>query len=64
VVATLVFEPPSKWLWILVAALVLHLINANSFFGFTKTNPMTTPRYAILAWVGFAALAVIFNFLI
>ena len=64
IVATLIFEPQGKWLWILVAALVLHVANINSFFGFTKTNPMTTQRYAILAWVGFVALAVVFNFLI
>lgn len=64
VVATLIFVPQSKWLWILVAALILHLFNINSFFGFTKSNPMTTRAYAVLAWVGFVALAVIFSFLI
>lgn len=63
VVATLLFEPPAKWLWILVAALVLHLANINSFFGFTRTNPMTSRGYAVLAWIGFAALAIVFTFL-
>jgi hypothetical protein len=64
IAATLIFEPPAKWLWILVAALILHLININSFFGFTKSNGMTAKGYAILAWVGFVALAVVFSFLI
>lgn len=64
VAATMIFEPPAKWLWILVAALVLHLANINSFFGFTRSNPMSTRGYAVLAWVGFVALAVVFTFLI
>jgi hypothetical protein len=64
VAATLAFEPSGKWLPILAAALVLHLFNINSFFGFTKTNPMFAKGYAVLAWVGFVALVVIFNFLI
>jgi len=64
VVATLLFEPMANWPWILVAALVLHLANSNGFFAFTKTNPMTDRGYAVLTWVGFVALAVIFSFLI
>ena len=41
---------------LLGGALVLHLLNANSFFGFTKANPTGTPRrYAALALGGFAA---------
>jgi len=40
---------------LLVGGLVLHMLNANSFFGFTKKNPTTTPnQYATLALVGFA----------
>ena len=64
VAATLVFEPPAKWLWIFVAALLLHLANINSFFGFTKSSMMGARGYAVLAWIGFVALAVIFSFLI
>jgi hypothetical protein len=65
VVATLIFEPPAKWLWILVAALLLHLANINSFFGFTKTNPMASSNaFAVLCLIGFVALAVVFTFLI
>lgn len=64
IVATVAFEPQPKWLAILAAALVLHLVNLNSFFGLTRTNPITIRAYAVLAWVGFAALAVVFSFLI
>lgn len=33
---------------------VFHLINANSFFGFTKKNPFSNPSvYALLALLGF-----------
>lgn len=33
---------------------LFHLVNANSFFGFTKKNPFKTPAaYALLALVGF-----------
>lgn len=64
VAATLAFEPQPAWLAILAAALVLHLFNINSFFGFTRTNPMTSRGYAVLAWIGFIALALVFSFLI
>ncbi len=34
---------------------VFHLINANSFFGFTRKNPFRTPAsYALMALIGFA----------
>jgi hypothetical protein len=65
VVATLIFEPSAKWLTILVAALVLHLFNVNSFFGFTRTNPMHSAKvYGVLCLVGFSVLAVVFRVLI
>ncbi len=65
VAATLAFEPPNKWLWILVAAALFHAININSFFGFSKTNPIGSARgYAAVAWVGFVAMVAVFNFLI
>lgn len=41
---------------LLIGGLILHLLNANSFFGFTRFNPTSTPRlYASLALFGFAA---------
>ena len=39
---------------LLALGIVYHLINANSFFGFTRKNPTATPRaYALLTLVGF-----------
>ncbi|MEO6015382.1 MAG: hypothetical protein ABIQ30_17575 [Devosia sp.] len=65
VAATLLFVPADKWLWVLVAAAIFHAGNANSFFGFTKANPFTTPQiYAMLGVVSFAAMAVVFSFLL
>lgn len=48
--------PRSALVGLLAGALLLHALNANSFFGFTKANPTGTPRrYAALALGGFAA---------
>jgi hypothetical protein len=58
-VPTLFLAPADIQLPLLLGGAALHLFNANSFFGFTKTNPTKTPnRYASLAIVGFA-LAII-----
>ena len=55
-VVALTTAPRSAQVGLLAGALVLHLLNANSFFGFTKANPTGTPRrYAALALGGFAA---------
>jgi hypothetical protein len=65
VAATLVFVPSDKWLWVLVAAAVLHVANINGFFGFTRTNPMASARaYAVLCFAGFGAIVVIFSLLL
>jgi hypothetical protein len=54
-VCTVLFSVPSLWAPLLLGGLALHLMNANSFFGFTKTNPTKTPNaYASLALFGFA----------
>ncbi len=48
----------------LIAGAVLHLLNANSFFGFTRTNPTRTPKmYASLALFGYG-LAIVIMYLI
>ncbi|MDQ4488657.1 hypothetical protein RBS60_00425 [Sinomonas sp. ASV486] len=48
--------PRSALVGLLAGALLLHLLNANSFFGFTRGNPTGTPRrYAGFALAGFAA---------
>lgn len=41
---------------LVVIGTIFHLVNANSFFGFTKVNPFKTARaYAIVTLIGFAA---------
>jgi hypothetical protein len=56
VASTLLFVPTQKWLALLLGGTVLHSINANSFFGFTKSNPTkSSMAYAALALVGFGA---------
>jgi membrane-bound metal-dependent hydrolase YbcI (DUF457 family) len=38
----------------LLLGIVFHLINANSFFGFTRKNPFRTPAsYALITLIGF-----------
>ena len=52
----LITAHPSMYVGLLAGALVLHLGNANSFFGFTRRNPFGTPaRYAMVTFVGYAA---------
>lgn len=63
--ATLACVPPDKWLWVLVVAALFHVVNINSFFGFTATNPMPSVRvYALVGLVAFAALAAVFSLLL
>ncbi|MEO6395490.1 MAG: hypothetical protein ABIO40_06230 [Devosia sp.] len=63
--ATLAFEPSGRWLWILAVAALFHAVNANSFFGFTKTNPIASSKaYAAIGLVSFVALAAAFAWLI
>jgi hypothetical protein len=65
IAATLAFVPADKWLWVLVVAALFHAVNANSFFGFTKTNPIASAKvYAVVGLVSFVALAVVFSFLL
>lgn len=55
-VAVLLTAPRPALVGLLAGALLLHALNANSFFGFTRTNPTGTPRrYAALALGGFTA---------
>jgi len=56
----------AKHLWpMLIVGGALHLLNANSFFGFTKTNPTKTPKkYASLALFGYVVAIVVVNFIL
>ena len=57
---TLLFAPPGTVIPLLVLGLAFHLINANSFFGFSKENPFKTPRvYAVVTLFGFFAFIII-----
>ena len=53
---------PSKLMPLLVIGAIFHLINANSFLGLTKKNPLKSPRaYAVLTLVGFVAFCLAVN---
>lgn len=47
---------PSMLLGVLGGGLLLHLLNANSAFAFTSTNPVGTPtRFALVTLLGYVA---------
>lgn len=51
--------------YLLMTGIVFHLINANSFFGFSKRNPFrTADRYAGAALFGFVAMTAILAFVL
>jgi hypothetical protein len=55
VAVTLLAIPFSVAIPLIIIGSIFHLINANSFFGFTKTNPFKTARsYAVITFIGFA----------
>jgi hypothetical protein len=63
--ATLAFVPSGKWAAALIAGLVLHAVNLNSFVGLTKGNPFKTPAaYAIAAFGGYVVLIVVFTWIL
>jgi hypothetical protein len=56
VIVTLAVMPVVTAIGLILVGTVFHLINANSFFGFTRSNPFKTARsYAILSLIGFLA---------
>lgn len=56
IAGTLVFVPATAWFPTLAAGGLLHAANANSFFGFTKANPIKAPwQYALLVLAAFLA---------
>jgi hypothetical protein len=53
-------EPP-RWVGVLGEGLLLHALDANSFFGFTRSNPFGTPaRFAIVTLAGYLGAIVWF----
>ena len=65
VASTLALQPKRLWPAILIASFVFHAANANTFFGFTRTNPVKSSRsYATMALVGFVALILVFDWIL
>jgi len=61
-IGSLLFVPRQSWPYVLVAGLILHMINLNSFIGLTKKNPIPSGKvYAALTFVGFGAAIWLFN---
>ncbi len=57
--------PKAYILPLLVLGTAAHLLNAGSFFGFTKTNPFKSARsYAISALIGFIMFSLIANYVL
>jgi hypothetical protein len=64
-VITLLAAPPGTVVALLVLGFLFHLINANSFFGFTRENPFKTPRaYATVVLFGFVVFILIANLIL
>lgn len=56
---------PAMVIPLLALGIVFHLINANSFLGFSRTNPFRTPRsYALAAFVGFFVFIGVANWIL
>jgi hypothetical protein len=50
---------------VLAIGVIFHAINANSFFGFSKTNPFGSPNaYAAAALLGFALVCAAYTFVL
>jgi hypothetical protein len=63
--ATLISVPSANWAGALIAGAVFHLVNINSFIGFSKSQPIKTAKgYAPLVLVGFLALALVFDWVL
>jgi hypothetical protein len=53
-IVILATAPHSIWLGVLGGGLLLHLLNANSFLGLTRTNPLGTPaRLSTITLIGY-----------
>jgi hypothetical protein len=65
VVFAAAFVPYAKLGYAFVLGILFHLVNANSFFGFSKKNMVSSSNgYAGLAFVGFAAFSVLGSLLL
>lgn len=55
VIITVIVVPSALVVPLLALGLLFHLVNANSFLGFSKKNPFTAQGYAVAAIFGFLA---------
>lgn len=63
--ATLAFTPKHLWFALILAGSIFHLLNANSFFGFTKKNPTKDSNaIATSALFGFPLMILVFNLIL
>jgi len=62
VVGTVLIMPFGTWTQTLAGGSVLHAANANSFFGFTRKNPIrTSKQYALLVFFAFIVAIIVFE---
>jgi hypothetical protein len=65
VAITVLVVKPGMVVPLLLLGFTFHLVNANSFFGFSRKNPFSTPQsYALLAFIGFFVFIVIANWIL
>jgi len=61
-VITWLVAPEALLVPLLALGIAFHLVNANSFFGFSQKNPFTTPRaYAVVVFVTLSVFCLIAN---
>jgi len=64
-VITILAMPAKFVVPLLVVGAIFHLLNANSFLGFTKTNPFKTDRaYAAVTLIGFIGMSLVVNYVL
>ena len=64
-VITILAMPAKFVVPLLVVGAIFHLLNANSFLGFTKKNPFKTDRaYAAVTLIGFIGMSLVVNYVL
>jgi hypothetical protein len=63
VIFAIAFLPFTKAICAIIIGIIFHLINANSFFGFSKSFFTTYKAYAVVVLFGFAVICILGTFL-
>jgi hypothetical protein len=64
-VVTALVMPADLIVPLLAVGAIFHMLNANSFLGFAKTNPFKTDRaYAVITLVGFIGMSLVVNYVL